>query len=353
MPRKKRQPPADLIRQLLEQPWRFGFTQAVTLLQLCLARNGGMADDDAAEHLRFQNSLSLRFPPSQIEALQVHTDATITDTAQLIAALRDGTASLQLTPAFIGYLGVCGALPAHYTESVANHQQQAHDHSARAFLDLYSSRAVAMFYRACIKYRLERDRGGRLRGMLVQLAGQSCPMTPMPARQVHEETVAYYSGAIQRRAVSGGMLATVLSEYFAVPVVVQQFISSWVTVPPAQQTVLGISHCIIDEDFMLGDGYFSHDRRVRLRIGPLCQADFDLFVPEAQGALALQQMLRLFACAPLQVDVQLVLRAADVRPFNLDDADGSGTGIRLGIDIYLLDGPETVDRDDFQYTLAL
>lgn len=107
--------------------------------------------------LRFQNSLSLSFPASQIEALWVEPSTRATD-VELMQATRDEQgAQIFLTPSFMGLLSVDGAMPLHHKEGLGASQRTDRDSgaSARAFIDLFSQRMLSMFFQAWGKYRLE------------------------------------------------------------------------------------------------------------------------------------------------------------------------------------------------------
>ena len=144
---KKRRFEPAVIERLFAEPQRFDYFQAVRMLELWLKRNGVPQESAVANVLRFQNSVSLGFPASQIEALQL-------DPPDLVLA-RDELKIIRITPAFMGMLGIAGSLPAHYPERIAAHQLATRDDGPRAFLDTFSNRALALFYAAWRKYRLE------------------------------------------------------------------------------------------------------------------------------------------------------------------------------------------------------
>jgi type VI secretion system protein ImpH len=147
----------DLIARLLAEPQRFEFVQAVRLLLLALDERGIPERRALARHLRFANSLKLAFPPSQLEA--VAPDAN----------------GYRLTPAFMSLLGAHGALPLHVTERIlALPADGGEADAARAFLDMFSTRMVALWYRAWQKYRVEHLGAGprdAFLPMLLALAG--------------------------------------------------------------------------------------------------------------------------------------------------------------------------------------
>ena len=313
-----------LIGQVLDHPQRFDFFQAVHLLDRWLQKLPGQPALESV--LRFRNSITLGFPPSQIEALTVDDQR------------------IHITPAFIGFLGVKGALPYCYTETIAAQVYGDKDESGRAFLDCFSQRSVLLFYRAwqqCrVEYRFRRDGRDEFLDMQLAVAGHAgCARdTDIPA-----EVIAHYAAALRQRPVSAPLLSAVLNDYFGVPIRIESFAGSWEMLQEDEQAILDSPQCELGSMF-LGDEYRTHTTRVRLWIGPLSQEEYDHFLPEGEGSKALQAMLALFAIAELRFEVCLILRAEDVQPFILGEA-------RLGYATALLDEPATSDNDDTRYLI--
>ena len=103
------------------------------------------------EHLRFPNSPGLGFPPSEIVdavAYDKNGDVLADEAARKAAVAEGRLGRVDLTPAFFGLLGAQGALPLHYSEMLANRESLRRDRGARAFFDIFSNRAAALFYAA-------------------------------------------------------------------------------------------------------------------------------------------------------------------------------------------------------------
>jgi type VI secretion system protein ImpH len=320
----------DLIARLLAEPQRFEFVQAVRLLLLALGERGIPERRALARHLRFANSLSLAFPPGQIEA-----------------AARDGE-GYRLTPTFMGLLGAHGALPLHVTERLlALPADTPEGQAARAFLDMFSTRMLALWYRAWQKYRVEHLVAGPRDGflpLLLALAGVPAGDV-FAADGVADTALGAFAGLLRRRPVSAAVLGRVLSSHFGVAVRVQEGIGHWDPLAPDEQSVVG-TNALLGRRALLGERSWRPDLRVRVRIGPLDRARYDHFLPGAAGARALRTLLRLFAVPTLAYDIVLVLRRADLGPVQLDPA-----GRRLGLDSYLLSAPACADRADLCYEL--
>jgi type VI secretion system protein ImpH len=320
----------DLIARLLAEPQRFEFVQAVRLLLLALGERGIPEQRALARHLRFANSLKLAFPPSQLEAAAQEADG------------------YRLTPSFMSLLGAQGALPLHVTERLlALPAGGAEADAARAFLDMFSTRMHALWYRAWQKYRVEHAVAGprdAFLPMLLALAG-------MPADGAYvgdgvpDTALAAFAGLLRRRPVSAAVLGRVLSSHFGVTVHVQEGVGHWDRLAPAEQSVLG-ANVHLGRTALLGARSWRPDLRVRVRIGPLDQARYAHFLPGAPGARALRTLLGLFAVPTLAYDIVPVLRQADLGPVQL-----APSGRRLGLDSYLLSAPATADRADLCYEI--
>ena len=221
---------AGVVERLLDEPYRFEFFQAVRVLETWFSqRDEPVSDERRDSGIAFRNSLALTFPPSEIEHAVSYDEAG--DVLAAGEAIRGALAQskidrIELTPAFFGLLGGQGALPLHYTEQLVARAQLQRDHAARAFFDVFSSRATGLFYAAWKKYRLpfhyELDRDERYLPLLLALAG-----TPDAASREHlqqepgaliDEAIAGYAMPVRHRPMSAAYLQRVLTDYFRVPV---------------------------------------------------------------------------------------------------------------------------------------
>ena len=165
-----------------------------------------------------------------------------------------------------------------------------------------------------------------------------------------DESLGYFAASLRQRPVSAAQVARVLSEYFGQPVEVEQFVGSWYDVPPAQQSTLGCESATLGTRAIAGERVWQRDLRLRLIVGPLDHAGFTAFLPGGLAARALGSLLTMFTGLCLEYEIELVLRAADVRPVTM--LEGTKLG-RLGWDTYLVEGPQQRDRNDVHYDLRL
>jgi len=314
-----------LIGQLLDRPQRYNFFQAVHVLDVWLQNQPARPTLDSV--LRFTNSISLGFPASQIEALSIDE------------------AHIRITPAFIGFLGVKGALPYCHTETIAAQVHGDRDDSGRAFVDCFSQRSVMLFYRAWEKCRVEYrySRGGRDDFLDMQLALAGHAGRDRKA-DISAEAIAHYAAALRQRPVSAALLSAVLNDYFGVPIRLEPFVAAWETLQPDERAILGKPQQCRLGTMIVGQRYRTRDTWVRLWIGPLTRQQYDHFLRDGEGGKALKAMLALFAIPELLFEVRPILRAQDVEPLILGRA-------RLGRAAVLSTRPATRDHDQTRYKI--
>lgn len=375
MPTPKRRPHAHLIGQLIEQPHRFSFFQAVRVIDLWLRRGAPVHGKTLDTVLRFKNSVALGFPASQIEALSVDVEVPVPGVDAAPGALdQRRLRHIRITPAFMGFLGVNGVLPHNYTTTIAAQIHSDKNEGGRAFFDSFSHRSMILFYRAWAKCRIEcrGDDVGRDGFLDVQLAlagrqrrPASAPapaidpaidpafdpatdLTPGRAAEavLPDEVVAHYAALIRHRPMQGDMIAGVLADYFCVPFRFQPFVGDWAAIGPGDRTVLAGQASVLGYGAMLGPRYWRRDAIARLWVGPLARADFDRFLAVGSAGRALKAMLALFAIPTVIFEVRLTLRAADITPATL------GARPRLGHGAFLLTEARTVDHDQTRYHIA-
>lgn len=357
MPAPKRRLDTGVISQMVEQPYRFEFFQAVRMLEHLFVGQGDRPDEVVGKRLKFHNTLSLGFPASQIEHMQVLADTPehgLVSVDRWQAHFQGHLDSVSLTPAFFGLLGGQGALPLSYTERLGEREAFHRDRAARAFLDIFSNRATALFYGAWKKYRLalqhELDRQGRFLPLTQALSGltQRSRSNDPASGGVSDQALAYYSGAIGQRPLSAAYLQQVLSEYFRVRVRIEQFVGGWHSVPMDQRSHLGAPGLVLGRNALVGSRVWQRDLRMRLWIGPLRRTSFDDFLPGANATNALRTWLTLMVGSSLEVEVCLVLEADQVDGITLS-LQGSR---RLGRDAFLVTRDSTRDRADARYLLT-
>lgn len=364
----RRDRPRDLIGELRRSPQQFRLFQAVRLLALAEPQ-GRLRHPPLPTSLRFRTQASLAFPASEITAI----DERYGHTADLAASTdSDGMppaagqhGEWRLEVACLGLTGPLGVLPTAYTELLIERRVRFRDESAHAFLDLFSHRALALFYGAWRKYRFhlahELGEDDSFRAGLRALTGMGGgppDVTPGPAAdeaappesRLPANGLLYYAGLLARRPVSATAIVTLVRGLFGVPAELQQFVGQWVAIPPAEQTCLGSSGAVLGESAGVGERAWDSQTKCRLRLGPLPAERYRDFLPDQPGALALADLLRLCVGHGLGLDLQLILACRDVPPPQL--VSGHDVDLpRLGHTLWLASQPPAIDPDHAVFSL--
>lgn len=268
------------------------------LLQ-CL-REQGMAP-------RMLNELTLAFPVADIAACE----------------------GANVRPAFMGLLGVAGALPYHYTERIAG----TPDPGPRAFVDMLSARALEQFDAAWRKHRPSQQ---KLLELLMALGG------------VKDPALAQYAALTRRGSVSADAVGRALSEYFGVAVQVAQFVGRWEAFARQDRLALSARNCTLGGNAAVGERQWRCDLHIRVHIGPLEIAAYRDFLPGGPGAAALRRMiagLTRRGAGEEMAEIWVALEAGCVRGAVL------GGDARVGYNAFLITSEEHEPRSELRYRL--
>lgn len=342
---------SSVIDTLRQHPYRFEFFQAVRLLEQAYA-TAGVRSGVVGELVRFRNSLLLSFPPSEIETLtrlETWGDASAPDST---ADPRDQR--YELTPTFIGLTGPMGALPRHYTEKLIEREALFRDRAARAFLDIFSNRMVAFFYRAWKKYRLhilyEQDRKNLFTPLMLSLVG--CDHARLRAdlqlgnRDIYDESIAHYAGIARHRPVSATNVQRMLADYFDVDVRFEQFVGRWFAIPENQRTTLSGQYATLGVTSFCGERTWQRQTKIRILLGPMSHAEFMSFLPYGSAARSLSRILALTLGQSYEFEIRLVLKKECIFAASLGNETRPA---RLGWDTFLQSQPASNDSTDAMY----
>lgn len=301
---------AALERALREEPWTFQFFQAVRLMERILPERFpvGRFVPPSKEVLRFNVHTSTGFPASQIQGLNWNNGAPL------------------MTVNFLGLTGPSGVLPLYYSEMILE-RIRAKDQTLLNFLNLFNHRMVSLFYQAWEKYRFtvayERQRGERDRFSqhLLDLLGLGTK--GLQNRQaITDDSLLFYSGLFSLHTRSATALRQIVTDYFGVPVEVEQFVGSWYTLSPDNQCLFADANSFSEQlgiGAVAGDEIWDQQSGVRLRLGPLTLEQYMNFLPEGSAYEPLRAITRLFAGDELDFQVQLFLKRDEVPACELDD----------------------------------
>jgi type VI secretion system protein ImpH len=359
-------PRPQLAALLRREPYRFGFFQAVRVLERLFPERQSVGGDvePSEECARFRAHLSLVFPPSEIHDIHDRGDQR----------------PLSVTVAFMGLTGPSGVLPRFYTETLLERVRQK-DRTLADFLDLFNHRLISLFYRAWQKNRFwvaferaevagrgYRSDSARHRAFvtevrprldpfsqsLLELAGmgpgslryRASERRELRARsRIEDATLRFYAGLLAQQHRSASGLEGMLQDFFGVAVSVRQFVGQWLLLDEENQTQLSDGGCTqLGSTAIAGQRFWDVQSKFRVRIGPLGFDQFCAYLPSGNAYRQLADLARLYAGPALDIDLQLVLRAEEVPCCQLSSSPRHEP--RLGWNTWVCSDAFTHDADD-------
>ncbi len=288
---------------LLEEPYRFEFFQAVRLLEKIHSKKKPVGDTALPyeEIARFRSRISMDFPSSEIHEIVETPDGST------------GEPTTEVIVNFMGMAGVSGVLPAHYTELVLDRIRHR-DTTLWSFLDIFTHRAVSLFFRAWAKYRFPvgYERGDdSFTGFLYDLAGLGT--RGLRGRStIDDEALLAYVGLIAQRPHSNNALENILTDYFGVSVKVQQFFGQWLPLGKNDVTEVGRQNTVLGVNAIAGSKVWDQQSKIRILLGPLTFTQFLGFLPNGQAHAAAKSIIRFFTGIELDFDFRLKLLGREV-----------------------------------------
>lgn len=292
--------PKPLDRVLFEEPYRFEFFQAARLFERLFPDKKPVGGEalPAEEPVRFRSRIALDFPSSEI---------------QEVREPKDETGNTEMLVNFMGMVGVSGVLPTHYTELVLDRVRHQ-DTSMWSFLDIFTHRAVSMFYRAWEKYRfpVAYERGNDdFTSFLFDIAGLGT--RGLRGRMnLDDESLLPYTALIAQKPHSQNAVENVVSDYFSVPAKVEQFYGQWLALNKQDLTKVGVENSRLGVSAIAGSRIWHQQTKFRIKLGPLTFTHFQAFLPTGSAYGKLRSIVKFMIGLEFDFDVQLKLKAAEV-----------------------------------------
>jgi len=284
------------------EPQLFEFFQAVRLLERFLPDRVevGKFAPPSSEVVRFKANSTLIFPASEIQSMTWPAKGPV-----------------EMMVNFMGLTGPEGVLPTVYTV-FATERSRAGDTAAVDFFDTFNHRLISHFFQAWEKYRFwiayERGQGDDFSHHVMDLIGLGT--AGLQNRQtVPDDCLLYYSGLLAQRPRSASALEQILSDYFDVPVEVEQFAGGWYSLGESDQCSLDGTNSYSEQlgaGAVVGDEVWDQSARVRIKIGPLSLEQYVEFLPTGSAFKPLQELTRFFSNDELDFEAQLILKREEV-----------------------------------------
>jgi type VI secretion system protein ImpH len=307
--------PLAVRRHMLEQffdgaPGTFQFFQAVRLMARLgkeVEVPGRFPKSPEQEAARFSVNPAYWFPPSQIHAL----DWPAADAEKF----KWQPPALRVN--FMGLVGAQGVLPLVYSDLI-NERLRARDRSMLEFFDIFHHRMISLFYQAWEKHRFwvnfERNEPDPMSGYLRHLIGIGTAGL-QNRQEVSDSSLTFYSGLLSLQPRSALALEQFLSDYFDVPIAVEEFGGSWHPLseqdickfadPPTEAEQLGFG-------VVVGDAVWDRASRAKISVGPLSLEQYKDFLPGGAAYKPLQALTNFFSNGEIIFEVQLILDRSHV-----------------------------------------
>jgi type VI secretion system protein ImpH len=322
-----RQPDPPIVEALLADAPRYGFFQAVRLLELCYpnATRLGTNGPAAGEAVRLRPDTSFAHPRSSVTAIR------------RLEFEDDPDQRIHVTEAMIGLYGLRSPMPSVYGEEILIRNLDLDEKDpVRALLDIFHHRFLSLLYRAWARPRAEalyRDDGGdALTWMLFCLMGVPHELLPS-ALPFHPLRIARYCAYFMRRARPAEGLEAMLKDALAGQTVrLEPYVRRSIDIPVAQQNRLGRVCSTLGSDVHLGARIPDVGTAFRLRIGPLRYTDYLGLAVAGDTRTSIGALVQLYVADGLDHELELGI-SGEEKPVC---ALGRGHhGVRLGVDTWL------------------
>ena len=312
----------ELLRQLTDEPHKFGFFQAVRLLENAhpgLPRIGTslrLRDDP----IRFAQSPSLSFAPSALARFKAG----------------EGDAPPTLHQRFFGLFGANGPLPLHLTEYARERaRRMPSDRALVRFLDMFHHRLLSLLYRAWAEaspaVSLDRPDDDPFSRWVGSVAGYG--QATLQGRDSVPDGARLAAAGILGRVVHGAEgLERILNDFFRVPVRVHQWQPHWMRLPEDALSRIGLRSApvALGQSAVIGAKVWDCQTRFRVEIGPLTLEQYKRFLPGGESMRRLRDWVLNYIGYELSCEMHLVLKKEEVPAVRLGAAGALGWTSWLG-----------------------
>ncbi len=188
------------------------------------------------------------------------------------------------------------------------------DTTLHAFLDIFTHRAVSLFFRAWEKYRfpISYERGqDDFTAFLFDFAGLGTANL-RGKLNLDDESLLPFTGIIAQKPHSASVLEQMLADYFGVAAKVRQFTGQWLALDDESITRLGAANSRLGQNAVVGTRVWDDQSKFRVVFGALSFKEFQAFLPNGTAYKPMKSITRLMVGEELDFDVKLKLKAKEV-----------------------------------------
>jgi type VI secretion system protein ImpH len=248
-----------------------------------------------------------------------------------------GGAAPRLGVRFFGLLGPQGPMPLHLTEFVRERLRYRNDPTPARFLDIFHHRLLTLFYRTWAQsqpaVQHDRPRDDRYAVWLGAICGLSAAAHTQGT--LSPQARLFQAGLLGSRSRHPEGLMKLLSQYFAVPVRIEQNVAHWLPLEEADRSRLGHARnraarglgvtAALGSSATAGRRVRDRQYKFRIALGPLTMDQYRSFLPGGEAWLRLRDWVCQYAGLDMLWDVQLCLARAEL------PAPRLGSGLALGV----------------------
>ncbi len=345
--------PENFWRQLSQAPWQFDLFQTLRRI-----------DAQAGEFYRLGTAPLPRHEPLRLgqKASMVFAPSTISTVRQL-----ENSNLYEMLIYSFGLFGPNGPLPLHLTEYTYSREYNYHDSTLGAFVNLFHHRLILLFYRAWANAQptssLDRPDKQSFCHYLDCLVG-----TGLPAQQnfnhantdnsppeddatntnniINHHARYALAGHLSRQGRSAEGLRKILVFYFNVPVKIIQNIPQWLKTEAQDQARLAAGRHIphLGKSAILGIAVYDIQHKFRIELGPLTQAEYDMFLPGQPKSQQVCDWVYQYLGIEYAWDIKLILSQSEITQMHLSE-----TTIKLGFNSWLGKTQKPTHYDDLIY----
>jgi len=302
----------------------FSFYQAVRILSTLSANNSSPSARDSLP-VRFRSRMGFDFPGTDL---------------QQVTPSSDKDPLPQLLVNFLGLAGAHGPLPAVFTDSLLWRGENA----LRDFLDIFNHRLILLVYRVHEMHHPEltctSPSDGQAANHLYALIGmgRDPDSTARNRLAVPDRALLGYSGLLTARPRSASGLERLLSDYFQIEAVVEEFTGAWLTLSHDQWTQIGIYEGLnhrLGDGAILGKRVWDQHAGVTIHLQSLDLSTFKSFLPSGTAYQKLCDLTRFFLGDEFDFTFKLELRNDQI-PRTMLSSDSTAHRSELGRLVWLI-----------------
>jgi type VI secretion system protein ImpH len=282
---------AELKQDLLEYGQDFDFFQAYRLLQRLNALNTRSRFD--RREIRVRPNLELGYGDTDIhEVLELPANK-----------------GYEVVTNLAGLYGISSPLPDFYTEELLDYEWEGYD-GPRAFLDILNNHLLTKLFDA---WRLNRLTQNTIEGRLQDYRRLIASISNNPAFEAQPDgelaqLKLRFSGLYSLYSKTAVGLKTLLQGYLGTEQIeVHEHHRLVAPIPERDRLQLGQRASVLGEDAHLGSRIADYSSAIRVRIGPISEADYHKQFVDPDHWSLLNRLVREYLIEPLAVQLELLV----------------------------------------------